>query len=304
MPLSALKRTALRAIRDPVDRYAETHGAGSAHRIAAAHGDHTPRVAVLDTSVTPAFDRFPVNAEVVASERFSEGQGASHGTQTASVVAGAGIDDAPAVEILSATVTAAGVNPDAERGALPAAIRWAADNDADVMVMALAGHPESREAERAAIEYAVEHGTLPLASTGNGDRGRACFPARHPDVLAVGGTDTVGGRVSLPLTDAGSNWPADVCAWGLQVPAYGVPFPGEEPSLTFFSGTSAAVATVGHAAALVRRVAPDRPPAAVRGTLTATGTPVDADRIGPRVNAADAVRTARKDAETATPNAI
>lgn len=296
MTLSTLKRTLARAVSDTVAAYADSHGFAEAHRVADDHGRHVPRVAVLDTGVSDRFGVVTDGAQVVARERFSAGTGVGHGTKTASVAVGSRFGGSTPVRVLSGTVTATGVNPDAERGALPEAIRWAVDHGADVAVMALAGHPESRAAERAAIEYAVDRGVVLLASTGNDDRGRACFPARHPDVLAVGATDTVGGRATLPFTSVGSNWPADVCAWGFQVPAFrvGLSEAGEsrqEP--TDFSGTSAAVATVAHAAALVRRVAPDLSPAAVREVLVSTADPLTTDHpIGPRVDAAGAVRAA------------
>lgn len=295
MPLSTLKRTVTRALSDTAAAYADSHGFTEAHGVATDHGSHVPRVAVLDTGVSDRFGAVTDGTRVVARKRFSEGTGVGHGTKTASVTVGSRFGGSLSVRVLSGTVTATGVNPDAERGALPEAIRWAADNGADVAVMALAGHPESRAAERAAIEYAVDRGVVLLASTGNDDRGRACFPARHPEVLAVGATDTVGGRATLPFTSVGSNWPADVCAWGFHVPAarVGMSEAGEwrqEP--TDFSGTSAAVATVAHAAALVRRVDPDLSPAEVREVLVDTGDPLDTDPIGPRLDAAEAVRAA------------
>jgi len=288
MGFRTLTRLALNALTDGEERFRQDHGIDTAHETVAAHAGHTPRIAVLDTGVSPHFEAV-TGVEVVGREQFNNGPRGPHGTEVASVATGANATATPpSVELLSGRVMDPGEN--ATRGALPPAIRWAADRDADVIVFAGAGHPDSREAERAAVEYAVERGSVVLASVGNGDWNRAAFPARHPDVLAVGATDTGGGRVSL--FGSGSNWPADVCSWGIDVPSFTVA-PGDDGwrrRSDTFSGTSAAVAVATHAAALIRAVAPDLAPAAVRETLVETGDSVAADHIGPRVNAAEAVR--------------
>ena len=195
MTFRTLTRLVLNALTDTERRFRREHGVGTAHREVAAHGQHTPRIAVLDTGVSPNFEAV-TEIEVVARKGFTDGPRGPHGTEVASVATGANAsDDPPNVELLSGRVMKPGEN--ATRGALAPAIRWAADSNADVIVFAGSGHPDSREAERAAITDATERGSVVLASVGNDDRGRAAFPARHPDVLAVGGTDTGGERVSL-----------------------------------------------------------------------------------------------------------
>lgn len=294
--IGTVKRWATNRLRDPVGRFLRRHGLPEARRLAADHGRTVPRIAVLDTGVSPEFGTVADRASVLASKRFTGGSRGTHGTEVASIATGANAGDrTPPAEVLSGKVMSPGEN--AARGALAPAVRWAAANDADCIVIAGAGHPADREAEAAAVESATEQGSLVLASVGNADRDGAAFPARHPDVLAVGGTDTVGNRVSMPVVRAGSNWPADVCAWGLRVPSFRVAAGGDggEPQRQQFSGTSAAVATVTHAAALVRRVAPDTSPATLRRLLVETGDSVDTDHpVGPRIDASAAVETALK----------
>ena len=70
-------------------------------------------------------------------------------------------------------------------GAIAAAIRYAADNGADVINMSLGGGMASRTVQRS-IDYAHNHGVLVIAAAGNSARSRVEYPARHNHVVAVG----------------------------------------------------------------------------------------------------------------------
>jgi serine protease len=70
-------------------------------------------------------------------------------------------------------------------GAIASAIRYAADNGADVINMSLGGGMSSRAVQRA-IDHAHENGVLVVAAAGNSARGRVEYPARHDHVVAVG----------------------------------------------------------------------------------------------------------------------
>lgn len=70
-------------------------------------------------------------------------------------------------------------------GAIAAAIRFAADNGADVINMSLGGGFPSRAVQRA-IDHAHENGVLVIAAAGNSSRSRVEYPARHDHVVSVG----------------------------------------------------------------------------------------------------------------------
>lgn len=70
-------------------------------------------------------------------------------------------------------------------GAIAAAIRYAADNGANVISMSLGGGMPSRTVQRA-IDYAHRKGVVVIAAAGNASRGRVEYPARHNHVVAVG----------------------------------------------------------------------------------------------------------------------
>lgn len=72
-------------------------------------------------------------------------------------------------------------------GAIAQAIRFAADNGAQVINMSLGG-PFPVTPVRRAIEYAHSKGVLVVAAAGNDGRGRVSYPARYPNVLAVAAT--------------------------------------------------------------------------------------------------------------------
>ena len=64
------------------------------------------------------------------------------------------------------------------------AIRFAADNGADVINMSLGGGGESK-LMREAIDYAHSKGVVIVAAAGNEGRAQASYPARYPNVIAV-----------------------------------------------------------------------------------------------------------------------
>jgi serine protease len=70
-------------------------------------------------------------------------------------------------------------------GNVAAAIRWAADHDADIINMSLGGGMPS-QAVRRAIDYAHGKGVLVIAAAGNSGRARVEYPAMHGHVVSVG----------------------------------------------------------------------------------------------------------------------
>ncbi|MDJ0733983.1 MAG: S8 family peptidase [Nostocaceae cyanobacterium] len=64
------------------------------------------------------------------------------------------------------------------------AIKFAADNDADVINMSLGGGGES-QLMKEAIEYAHKKGVVIIAAAGNENENAAAYPARYPHVIGV-----------------------------------------------------------------------------------------------------------------------
>ena len=66
-------------------------------------------------------------------------------------------------------------------------IRWAADNGARIINLSLGGTTTS-VTEKDAIDYAFNKGCAIFAATGNESTSSICYPARYPNVFAVGAT--------------------------------------------------------------------------------------------------------------------
>ena len=69
------------------------------------------------------------------------------------------------------------------------AIKFAADNEADVINMSLGGGGES-SAMKEAIAYARNKGVVIIAAAGNANRNAAGYPARYEGVIGVSATDS------------------------------------------------------------------------------------------------------------------
>jgi serine protease len=148
-------------------------------------------VAVIDTGISPVADlketKFVPGYDFV-NDRAEAYDDNGHGTHVAGTVAQstnnnhgvAGIAYEAALMPLKVLSSSGGgtVSDIAE------AIKFAADNGADVINMSLGGGGESQLMEEA-IEYAHNKGVVIIAAAGNSGDSSASYPARYPRVIGV-----------------------------------------------------------------------------------------------------------------------
>ncbi|MFI5848549.1 type VII secretion-associated serine protease mycosin [Micromonospora chalcea] len=235
-------------------------------------------VAVIDSGVSPSHPL--LRGRVLPGEDFNQlvrlqGQCdlVGHGTMVAGIIAGregtgspyTGI--APEARILPLRVLAENkenFDPDvpAEIGK---AIRWAVDNDADVINLSLVTLDDP--ALKSAVQYALDKDVVVVASAGNRQENREdrpAYPAAYPGVIAVAGLDEQGGHVGSSV----SGDYVDIAGPGLNIVGPAPQGSGyrAEPQ----GGTSFATAYVSGVAALVRAAHPDISTAEVAHRLTRT----------------------------------
>ncbi|MER7998553.1 type VII secretion-associated serine protease mycosin [Streptomyces sp. NPDC095613] len=225
-------------------------------------------VAVLDSGVD---DTIPdLKGQVLEGRDFSELSGDenndidNHGTGMASLIAGMGgrgpaqgsYGLAPEAKILPVRIQYSQERMreksarDTFAGSMSEAIRFAADSDAQIINISVAGNGGSAELTKA-VKYAHDKNKLIFAGVGNGGElgYDPQYPASTPGVVGVGGLDRKASRMS-------------VSQYG---PEVDISAPGEEitnactggTGLCEGSGTSAATALASASAALIWSKHPD-----------------------------------------------
>ncbi|MGC4780801.1 type VII secretion-associated serine protease mycosin [Micromonospora zamorensis] len=187
-----------------------------------------------------------------------------HGTGMAGLIAAHGegklgaVGIAPRAKILPIFCSPPGRDGDTE--SLAAAIEYAISNGADVISVSIAGSASGRLQQ--AIRTAAQSDILVVAGVGNTPWAQTVgYPARYPEVVAVGGVDRDGNRAAVSVTGP----EIDVVAPAVDI--YSTSIDGKYRKGT---GTSDATAIVAGAAALIRSKYPYLPAREVAHRLTAT----------------------------------
>ncbi|MEN9567368.1 MAG: hypothetical protein RLZZ69_2564 [Cyanobacteriota bacterium] len=162
------------------------------------------------------------------------------------------------------------------------AIKFAADNGADVINMSLGGSGASNMMEEA-IKYAHNKGVVIIAAAGNEGRNAASYPARYPDVISVAATNPGGDKASYSNFGAG----VDISAPGGSAEGKGDngkiiqntidPATGES-LFVGFPGTSMAAPHVSGVAALIKSTGVETPDE-IRNILLQSTRKVEEDHL-------------------------
>ncbi|MGS2615534.1 S8 family serine peptidase [Micromonospora sp. LZ34] len=252
--------------------YLDTLKIPQAHKITKGRG---VTVAVIDSGVDPNVPDLRgqvLPGRGIGGDATADGRGSddeiAHGTGMAGLIAGRGggamrqLGIAPEAKILPVSLGADQTNAEVAE-----AIRWAADNGADVINMSFGGPGVPDPEERAAVQYAIDKNVVLVAAAGNRKQGDAdiAHPANIPGVIAVTGlarngdffTGSASGSravLAAPMEEIITPRPTSVSSNGYSVG----------------SGTSESSAIVAGVVALVRARYPDLDAANVVNRLIRT----------------------------------
>lgn len=176
------------------------------------------------------------------------------------------------------------------------AIKFAADNGADVINMSLGGGGDSLLMQ-SAIKYAHDKGVVIVAAAGNENRNSAVYPARYPQVISVAAIDSAG--LKAPYSNFGAG--VDISAPGGsetgKILQETINPENKQPEFIGYQGTSMASPHVAGVAALIKATGMENPDE-VRAVLMQSVRKVEKDPLNHygagQLDATSAVRLALK----------
>ena len=222
-------------------------------------------VAIIDTGVSKVPDL--ANTEFVSgydfvNDRVTADDDNGHGTHVAGTVAQstnnnygvAGIAfEAKIMPLKVLSGSGGGTISD-----IAEAIRFAADNRADVINMSLGGGGES-QVMKDAIDYAHRKGVVIIAAAGNENAESASYPARYAHVIGVAASDAQGERAEFSNYGAGVDIAAPGGGHGSKIWQETIDPETNTPIISGFQGTSMAAPHVAGVAALIKSVGVKEP---------------------------------------------
>lgn len=135
------------------------------------------------------------DASVQAGETNPSGTGTTHGTMVAGMLAANGNNGVGMAGVNWATkiLPIQALDDDSYGDTLTVArsVRYAADQDVDIISISLGADAEDPYL-REAIDYALDNGSLVVAASGNEGCQCISYPARYPEVIAVGASSSAG----------------------------------------------------------------------------------------------------------------
>lgn len=137
-------------------------------------------------------------------------------------------------------------------------IKFAADNNADVINMSLGGGGASQMMAEA-IQYAHNQGVVIIAAAGNENRNASSYPARYPDVISVSAIDAAGDKAPYSNFGAGVDLAAPGGSETGKIIQNTVDPRTGESVFAGFQGTSMAAPHVAGVAALVKATGVENP---------------------------------------------
>jgi serine protease len=176
------------------------------------------------------------------------------------------------------------------------AIRFAADNKADVINMSLGGGGES-QVMKDAIEYAYKKGVVIVAAAGNENRDSASYPARYARVISVAAIDAQGEKAEFSNYGAGVDISAPGGGNGSKIWQETIDPSTNTPVIAGFQGTSMAAPHVAGVVALIKSTgvtAPDEVLAVLQQSVRKIDTDPQNYYGAGHLDAAAAVKLAQK----------
>ncbi len=138
------------------------------------------------------------------------------------------------------------------------AIKFAADNGADVINMSLGGGGDSQLMHEA-IKYAHDKGVAIVAAAGNANQNAAAYPARYPQVISVAALDSSGEKAPYSNFGAGVDISAPGGSEAGKILQNTIDPETGEAVFAGFQGTSMAAPHVAGVAALVKALGVQEP---------------------------------------------